>query len=238
MPNERKLEVVQRASSQLAATASATALRAAPQPGSWRADIDPRALPPTTRLTAGQRRVLAACVELFGAQGYAASSIRDIASAAGLQSASLYNHFPSKEAILAELVVLGHEHHLDCLLTAALNAPSDPREQLVAVIRANVLVHCEYANMGIVVNYELRHLPAEVHARMVSIRERSALIVTEILRRGAEQGHFAAEGHHVALLALASMGVDAARWFPYQTEIDAAQLADDFARLALRLVTR
>ena len=41
---------------------------------------------------------------------------------------------------------------------------------------------------------------------------------------------------HVTLLALASMGVDAARWYPYQDEIDADALAADYANLALRMV--
>lgn len=40
----------------------------------------------------------------------------------------------------------------------------------------------------------------------------------------------------MAIFAMASMGVDAERWYPYQTEISAEQLADSYAELALRMV--
>ena len=41
-------------------------------------------------------------MDLFAAGGYANVSIRDIAAAVGLNPASIYNHFPSKDAFLTE----------------------------------------------------------------------------------------------------------------------------------------
>ena len=202
----------------------------------WRPDLDRRALPPTEGLSPGQRRVLESCLELFAEQGFSASSIRDIASAAGMQSASLYNHFPSKDAMLSELVRIGYEFHLDRLLAAVLNAGADPEDQLYAAIFSHISVHCEYPLLGLVINHELRHIPGESRAYLAGVNGRAAGIVMEILRRGAEQGQFTQRGHHIVLLAFASMGIDSARWFPYQTAIDAEELAGDYARLALRMV--
>jgi AcrR family transcriptional regulator len=202
----------------------------------WRKDVDPRGLPPTDRSSDGQRRVLGACVELFAAQGYAATSIRDIASAAGLQPASLYNHFSSKDAMLTELVLLGFDQHLQRVISAALNAPSEPREQLREAVHAHVMVHCEYPNLALVVNHERRHLPAEIKAQSRAISDRAAGLINEILSRGASDGSFALRAQRVTLFALSSMGVDAARWFPYQHDIDAEQLCNEYAELALRMV--
>lgn len=203
----------------------------------WRSDVDRRGLPPTDSLSPGQRRVLQACLGLFADEGFAASSIRDIGAAAGMQSASLYNHFPSKDAMLTELVRIGYEYHLDRVLTDVLNAGAEPRDQLYAAIHTHVLVHCEYPSLGIVVNHELRHVPDDDLPALARVNARAAGIVIEILRRGAEAGVFSGEGHHVALLAFASMGIDSARWFPYQTVIDAEELAGDYARLALRMAS-
>lgn len=49
-------------------------------------------------------RLLDAAMELFGRQGYAATSIADIQRACGLSpgSGALYKHFPSKKALLQE----------------------------------------------------------------------------------------------------------------------------------------
>lgn len=44
-----------------------------------------------------------AAISLFAKKGSAASSIRDIANAAGMTEASIYRHFPSKEALIVSL---------------------------------------------------------------------------------------------------------------------------------------
>ena len=180
--------------------------------------------------------MLEACLVLFADQGFAASSIRDIAGEAGMQSASLYNHFASKDAMLTELVLLGLETHLDRLIAATVNAPADPRDQLRSAIHAHVMVHCEYPNLGLVVNHEVRHMPVTAKAHVDSARRRAAGLVGEILTRGVEQGMFRIASPQVTLFAMASMGVDAARWYPYQSEISADQLCDEYAELALRMV--
>lgn len=52
----------------------------------------------------GREEILDAAAELFSQHGYAATSTRAVALAVGIKQASLYYHFPSKEAVLAELL--------------------------------------------------------------------------------------------------------------------------------------
>jgi AcrR family transcriptional regulator len=58
------------------------------------------------RLTAEQRRaaILDAALEVFAERGYHASSIDDIARAAGISKALIYEHFASKQALHADLL--------------------------------------------------------------------------------------------------------------------------------------
>ncbi|SNQ46439.1 Transcriptional regulator, TetR family [Frankia canadensis] len=49
-------------------------------------------------------RILAAAMSLFGEQGYAGTSVRDISERLGVTKAALYYHFPSKETILDALL--------------------------------------------------------------------------------------------------------------------------------------
>jgi AcrR family transcriptional regulator len=49
-------------------------------------------------------RIRAAALELFSSQGYEKTSLREIADQVGLTKASLYYHYPSKQALLLALV--------------------------------------------------------------------------------------------------------------------------------------
>lgn len=49
-------------------------------------------------------QILSIATHLIAKQGYAATTVRDIADEAGILSGSLYHHFPSKEAILQEIL--------------------------------------------------------------------------------------------------------------------------------------
>lgn len=51
-----------------------------------------------------RRLVLDAALDLFSRQGYRATSMREIADAAGLSTGNVYHHFPDKEAIFKTLL--------------------------------------------------------------------------------------------------------------------------------------
>ena len=51
-----------------------------------------------------KQKILDKALELFAAQGYDAVSVGQIAQAVGIKAPSLYNHFPSKQAIFDAIV--------------------------------------------------------------------------------------------------------------------------------------
>jgi AcrR family transcriptional regulator len=83
-------------------------------------------------LTKGGRTrqaVLEAAYQLFLEQGYAATSMRQIAERAGLALGGIYNHFPGKEAIFSELILERHPYHQ--ILPILLSTPADDPETFV-----------------------------------------------------------------------------------------------------------
>lgn len=65
-----------------------------------------------------RERILAAARRLFREQGFEAATTRDLARAAGIAAGTLFNYFPSKEAVVLELVLdlleraaAAHEKH-------------------------------------------------------------------------------------------------------------------------------
>jgi AcrR family transcriptional regulator len=193
-------------------------------------------LPPSAAVDGTRGRILVAGLELFADRGFHATSIRDVAAAAGVQSASLYSHFPSKESILAELVLLGHEEHHRRIVTAMLEAGADPTAQLAALVRAHVLVHAEFPMLGTVANYELHNLAPEVVAPALTLRSRSLAILEEVLDRGARDGVFVILHRHATTRAIAAIGVNVATWWPpANDDITAEELSDAYSDLALRM---
>jgi AcrR family transcriptional regulator len=56
-----------------------------------------------------RRQVLDAALRLFSTRGYRATSVRDVAEAAGVSTGNLYHHFPDKEAIFRTLLDEYHD---------------------------------------------------------------------------------------------------------------------------------
>lgn len=194
-------------------------------------------LPDDARATGTRRRILEAGLELFAERGYYAASIRDIAELAGMRSASLYTHFSSKEAILAELVLLGNEVHHRLLVTALLEAGSDPTDQLVALVRAHVHSHGRFSRLALVAAAEGGRLSPAAAAPAITLRDRSRDLLDEVLRRGMAQGCFDIDDLRVTRVAIASLGGAVASWFPtVRDDVTVEAVADAYVPLVLRLV--
>jgi AcrR family transcriptional regulator len=85
-----------------------------------------------TSLSKGERTrqsILEAAYDLFLTQGYAATSMRQIASQAGLALGGIYNHFSSKEAIFSELIFERHPYRQVVQILA--ETPTDDLEIFV-----------------------------------------------------------------------------------------------------------
>ena len=87
--------------------------------------------------TGRRAQVLAAAAREFSAKGYEASSLRDIAAAAGVLAGSLYYHFRSKDELFATVHAEG-VRQLHEALDRALAGVSDPWERLEAACSAHL----------------------------------------------------------------------------------------------------
>jgi AcrR family transcriptional regulator len=85
---------------------------------------------PRRRLSADERRtaILGAAQDVFAGHGYHGSSIDEIAQAAGISKALIYEHFPSKKDLHASLLETNVQELFDRLAAnAATEEPGDVR---------------------------------------------------------------------------------------------------------------
>ena len=144
----------------------------------------------------GKAAILRAAVEVMGEDGYEGSSIRDMASRAGVSVAALYYHFPSKLELLQEFLDEAHEvtlARLDRRLAAADPSPRAQLDELVATLIATHL-HDEFARLAS--NVALREY-TRLHPPEREIidekRQRLLSLVESVIDGGIGSGDFTCE---------------------------------------------
>jgi AcrR family transcriptional regulator len=84
--------------------------------------------PPRRKGEQTAQRILDAAEDLFAGRGYAGTTMRDVAAAVGLRTPSLYNHFPSKEALYAAVLERGISPLLAVLSQAVETGRRNPEQ--------------------------------------------------------------------------------------------------------------
>ncbi len=87
------------------------------------------------RSAAKRRDVLAAAWELFAARGFGRTSMRDLAAEAGVSTATIYAHFPTKQELLRALVEERWQEALVGMISGAAEI-DDPLERLLFALTA------------------------------------------------------------------------------------------------------
>jgi AcrR family transcriptional regulator len=129
-----------------------------------------------------RREIGDAAARLFAERGFAAVSISDIARACGCAKSLIYHYYPSKEQILADLLVT----HVEALLAAAkaAQAASDsPREQFRAFLRGHMRLYADARYFHVLLLNSLPHLPEQERNQVRQIERELVAIATAILLR-------------------------------------------------------
>ncbi|MBV1903222.1 MAG: TetR/AcrR family transcriptional regulator [Marinosulfonomonas sp.] len=152
-----------------------------------------------------------AALRLFAQGGYAAVSMRQIASEVGLQAGALYLYTPDKQTLLFTLM---HEH-LEELLTAweAVEKPVAPIEQLQAFTRFHIRFHLERLDAVFIANMELRNLSDENFAVIEKLRKAYEDGLQSILEAGHATGAFRVPDLKLATLAIIAMLTGVNTWY-------------------------
>ena len=194
-------------------------------------------LPARATADGTHRRILEAALVRFGERGFHGVSVREVAEAAGVRASSVYAHLESKEQLLFELMLIGHEEHHEMLRMALLEAGSDPIEQVTELARAHVRLHGTYPLLARVANREMAALSPESRLRILDVRRASEQLFTDVIGRGLRMGVFHVEDEWLGFAAIGSMGLRVAEWWSDDLGYDVERVADTYATFAVRLLT-
>jgi AcrR family transcriptional regulator len=140
-----------------------------------------------------RRRILDAAALWLNKKGLAVTSLQDLADEVGLQTASLYYHFPSKDALIEEVLHKGIEIVYDDVRRAldALGPTATYRERVrVAIVAhlSSLLEHGDYTSANIR-NFPL--VPDNLREKNLAIRRQYGDYWRQLLEDAQRAGEIA-----------------------------------------------
>jgi len=157
-----------------------SAMPSAARPDRLRARKRPR----QDRSRATVDAIMGAAAQVFAGRGYAATTTNHIAARAGVSIGSLYEYFPSKDALLVALMEthLGEGEAILERAAAEATADGDDLDRVVGrFVRAMVTLHGRNRALHRVL-FEEAPLPRHVHRRLADIEVRVIATVEAFLR--------------------------------------------------------
>ncbi len=164
---------------------------------------------------------------LFQDRGFAATSMRDLAAALGVEAASLYSHISSKQELLAEICFRLAEDFFTAFDAAEAHATS-PTDALRRFIGGHVRVLTTDSAAAQVFLAEWRHLEEPRLAEFTARRDAYETRLRALLRRGADAGafRFPANDERFAALWLLSSLNWLPMWYRANGKLDPAEIAE------------
>ena len=174
-------------------------------------------------------------LHLFAERGYAAVSMRQIASKVGLQAGALYNYFPDKQTILADLLI----NHMENLLQTwhKQKLPQKPDKLLEFFVDFHIEYHLNRPEEVFIAYMELRNLNPDNFQKIEKLRNKYERILSEILTVGVNKNLFSCENTKVTSLAIIGMLKEVNTWYKKGGKISVPEMKSIYREIVLKAVT-
>jgi AcrR family transcriptional regulator len=178
-------------------------------------------------MTDMKAKIKSVSINLFFKKGYFATSISDIAKGSGIQKASIYYHYASKEELLFH-ILKSTMLDLTAFLKRCLKTTEGIENQMRAAIRSHVRFHLERQKENFIANSELRGLTAEHYQAIVNIRDEYELIFQNLIQKGAKEGGFKDGDVKILSYAILTLCTAGASWYKPGGRLDIDEISDIF----------
>ena len=184
------------------------------------------------RYLARRLQILRAAGKMLRLQSFSDMKMRDIAAAADLSPANLYNYFKGKH----ELLFFCQDNSLDRMLAAlrtARSAKASAAEKLCLVIESHL--RCVLDDVeGSAAHLLISNLPAHLQRPLIAKRDRYEEGVRQLIVTGIQSGEFVACDAALATRAMLGALNWSVRWFNPEGPLTASQIAEEFSHFLIR----
>lgn len=177
-------------------------------------------------------KLLQVSAHLFRNKGYERTTVRDLASAVGIQSGSIFHHFKSKDEILRTVMEEAIVYNT-ALMRAALIEAGTVRKRVLALIRCELgaIIGGSGEAMAVLV-YEWRSLSSEGQAKVLASRDLYEQLWLQVLSEAKDAGLIKGNVFVTRRFLMGALSWTAT-WFKPQGSMTLDQLADEALMMAL-----
>jgi len=175
-------------------------------------------------------KILAAAVQLFAEYGYHAATMRDMARIAGIQAASIYYHYSSKQALLIEIME-SHMQQLNANLERIVSKPHNIRQCLYDAISNHIRLHTTYKSEFFIIDTEIRALEGENLGKILALRDHYEYLIQRLLLKGMEQGVLRQTDAKISSYAIIAMCTEVAQWFRSDGRLSVQQVFEMYFQM-------
>lgn len=194
------------------------------------------AAPNAARSRPNEPTILDAALQAFAEQGFNGASMRDIARGAGTSLSNLYNYFPSKADLLAELLHRANQEQLERTQEAVHAAQPSARARMREAVRAFVGFVVDHQLASLVAISEFRYLSGPQRDHVVAARDATQAIFETVVADGVDSGEFRTPYPGDAARNIVTMCSAISTWYHTAGRLSAQQLAEQHAHYALALL--
>jgi len=178
-------------------------------------------------------RLLHGAAKLFKEQGFERTTVRELAKEVGIQSGSLFHHYPTKQDILLSVmeqtVLLNTQ-----LLKQALALNHSSEDKLQAIIQCELqLVLIDSDNKTSVMIHEWRGLTEKNRTKILALRDDYEQLWLETLNKAYERGLVVIKPAILRRLLVGAISWSV-NWFNQEGELSLHELAEITLSLALK----
>lgn len=173
-----------------------------------------------------RQEILAISARLFRERGYNATSIRDIATAVGMESASLYNHMENKQELLKVLLLDLADNYVEGI-DRIIASPMSSIEKLEAILREHIRITIDNTNEVSLIPSEYVHLEEQSKKIYLSKRNHYESQFIQLFEQCVADNHIKKVNTNIAVYSILSTLRWLYSWYEKHSEIEQSQLEDE-----------
>lgn len=168
--------------------------------------------------------------------GYNGASLRRIAKSSGVTMATLYYHFPAKEAILVE-IMRKTLCDLESEVVQARDSHRSAEESLRAMVTTHIRFHITRRKEAWVTDVEFKVLAEPARSTIKEMRDGYERMFFDVLSAGVDDGSFKTEQAGIATKAILTLCTSVAQWFRPDGPLPAESISATYVDLIFRALS-